>query len=311
MPLNRLLSFLSALVVGLSAAAQAAPPPAGAQPQPPRVVMVRVGEKEVTVQDFMGYLQTNQGYLPGATNPAGRAKALKAMVSDMLIRQEIRRRGLVPKDKLEDDQAMLKAYRELSEREFPLPPPRPEEEARAYYQQHRLDYGIPPLRRISQIEFKIRKGITDAQKAELREKAAAALRRLESGEAFAKVAADLSDNKETRAQGGDLGFMPVTWLPEELRNLPKGQASGVIEQALALEILVWTDERPEMISPFEEVKSRVATRMQQEAQDRAKDLYLAKLTAKTPVTIVQEEYKPLFPKGMFPGGEAAPAAQGS
>lgn len=303
------ISVISGLIMTLASPLALATPPAAQAPgegsavapaTPPKVVMLRMGKDEITVQDYVTYLQANQGLIKSSATPAGKARTLKSIVSDMLIKREIFRKGLVPKAQEEDHQAMLKGYRELASMYFPRPAPPPEGETRAFYELHRADYGIPAMRRISQIEFKIQKGGGDAKKAEARQKAEGALRRLEAGEAFDKVAGEVTENKDARARNGDLGFLPQPWLRDEVRNLKVGQRTGVIETPAAFEIMMPTDDRAALISPFEEVKARVEQRIIDEGQDRLKDAYLAELTQQTPIVIVQEELKPLFPEGLFP-----------
>ena len=281
--------------------------PPAATGQPPRVVMVRIGKDEITVQDFMSYLQANSSSIKQALTPTGKVRALRAMVGDRLIRDEILRRGLVPKDQQDDHQAMLKGYRELAAQHFPRPAPPSEEEARAFYEQHRGEYGIPAMRRISQIEFKFPRGADEEHKAPARQKAEAALQRLQRGEAFDKLAAELTENRDARSRNGDLGFLPVPFLKDEVRESTLGQYTGVLEALTAFEILMATDERPELISPFEQVKGRIEQRMVEEGQQRLRDVYVAELARQHPVTVVEDELKPLFPDGFFPS--PAPAAE--
>ena len=70
-----------------------------------------------------------------------------------------------------------------------------------------------------------------------------ALRRIQAGEDFAKVAREMSQDEVTRADGGDLGFFPKGMLsvPQEIENaafaLQVGQVSGVVRSPYGYHIV--------------------------------------------------------------------------
>lgn len=277
--------------------------------QPPRIVMLRLGKDELTVADFMNYLQKNPSLLRSSKTEKGKASTIRQMLSDKLIREAIITEGLVPNAKRDDEQAMLKGYHELEKAHFPAPPPPSDSEAQAFYDQHRDEYGIPVMWRISQIQFRLPAKATDEQKKIVREKAEAALKRLNAGESFATVAADKTENLAARERKGDLGFLPLSflsWMKEGPQAMKLNEPTGIVESPLGLEILMKTDERTERITPFEKVKDRVKDRMVHEGQERLKEVYLAELVEKTPITIVQEDLKTLFPEGVFRKAASTP-----
>jgi parvulin-like peptidyl-prolyl isomerase len=68
--------------------------------------------------------------------------------------------------------------------------------------------------------------------------------RLKAGEAFAKVAAEMSDDEQTRGSGGEYSFLIDRSNPnlspklvDELYRLQPGQASGIVDTGSALEIV--------------------------------------------------------------------------
>ena len=73
-----------------------------------------------------------------------------------------------------------------------------------------------------------------------------ALARLARGDAFAAVAADLSQDAATRANGGDLGYLPRGVMPpafdEAAWALAPGAPSGIVESEVGLHILLIEEE---------------------------------------------------------------------
>jgi parvulin-like peptidyl-prolyl isomerase len=266
----------------------------GQQPtggEPPRVVMARVGPREITVQEFMGFISQDARLLQKATSPAGKAQILREMIAEMLLQQAATQEGLLktgPGHKLTQPE-YLEAYGKLSAEHFPLPPPYDDKEVYQYYLQHKESFGIPTMVRISQIQFRVKKHATAEEKKAARARAEAALRRLKAGEPFDKLAAELTENHRGRLTGGDLGFLPLhqdPWLESAVKGLKVGQYSGVLESPVGYEIIEFTDQRDALITPFWNVKDQVNKRMRLEAQQRAREAYVKQLANKIGVEIL-------------------------
>jgi len=297
-----LVSMLFAQAAAESAAAEADMDVSKVKPE--RVVMVRVNGEEITVEDYVNFLQKNPTYVQASMAKDGKAKVVQVLVANALMRQRMTGDGLLSNSEKITEAKLMSAYAQLSEKHFPLPPaPADDEAVRQYYLQHQNDYGIPELARVSQIQFLVPKNATPGQKSAARKKAEAALKRLKAGEPFAKVAKALTENPAAKSRGGDLGFFPrqeVSWLQDALKDLKPGQYSRVIESPVGYEILLFTDIRPRLNSTYEDVRDKVAQRMRLEAQDKDREAYLNRLAKEAKIEIVQEELKPLFPKGIFP-----------
>jgi foldase protein PrsA len=98
------------------------------------------------------------------------------------------------------------------------------------------------------------------------EAANAALTRLQSGESFITVARDVSEDETTRANGGDLGFMPCGVMPpafdEAASALEVGEISGIVRSDFGLHIIVIVE-----IDPDREVPDDLWPVVQQRAFD--------------------------------------------
>jgi hypothetical protein len=100
-----------------------------------------------------------------------------------------------------------------------------------------------------------------AERAVARERAEAALRRIQAGEDFATVAAELSDEPGAAERGGLLRpGREGSWVPEfwtAASALPAGAHSGVVETEFGFHVLRLEERRP---VPLDEVRGRVLQR---------------------------------------------------
>jgi peptidyl-prolyl cis-trans isomerase C len=100
------------------------------------------------------------------------------------------------------------------------------------------------------------------------EEAKTALKRVRSGEAFDKVAGELS--KDPGAKGGDLGWFTkdrmVPEFGEAASKLEPGQISEPIKTQFGWHIIKLDEKRPKTFPPLDQVKDQVARYVVQKAQ---------------------------------------------
>lgn len=280
---------------------------AGKPREMPRVVMARVGEHEITVEDFMQFLARHPSRLKEATTTDGKANLLRALIADELLKQAMVREGLVPAQGASPED-YRNAFPQLEAKHFPIPE-RPDDKAlKAYYEAHRDTFGIPASVRLSQIQFRVKDkdNASDAAKAVVRERAEAALKRLEAGEPFSVLATELSENPRSRDNEGDVGFVwryGDEWLEKALDGLTVGEHTAVLDSPVGYDILLITDAREAIITPFEDARDDVANRMLAEQQMAARNDYVRQLSEEIGVEIVLEELQGSYPDGIFPSGQ--------
>ena len=118
--------------------------------------MARVGDRKITVAQFMKYITQDTRLVLKARTVPGKTELLREMILDRLMEEAMLREGLLPKDHAPNDLDYLRAYQQLASRHFPKPDVTPaEEELYKYYQQHPEFFGIPAMVRISQIQFRM------------------------------------------------------------------------------------------------------------------------------------------------------------
>lgn len=125
-------------------------------------------------------------------------------------------------------------------------------------------------------------GGDEAEAAEARARAEAALERVRAGADFADVALEVSEDEASREQGGDLGFVPLDELSATLREaaapLEPGQLSGVVRDAAGFHLVRLEERRPAGRRSLDEVRGELARELLSErraadvARERAGEL---------------------------------------
>ena len=89
-------------------------------------------------------------------------------------------------------------------------------------------------------------------------------KRIESGEDFAKVAKEVSQDPGSAAQGGDLGFIEKGLMDpafdQAAFSLKQGEVSEPVRTQFGYHLLEVTKIEPSKVKPFEEVKDQLAAR---------------------------------------------------
>jgi parvulin-like peptidyl-prolyl isomerase len=271
---------------------------------PDRVVAARVGRAEVTVEDLIKFATLNpQRVRTLAAGPEGRAEVLRLLIANVLLQQAMAEAGVLPAEG-SDPAEFQEAYQQLRKQRFGAPESIPEPDLRAYYEKNAHLFGIPAAARISQIQLRFPADADEQAKAETKERALAALQRLESGEDFSTVAAEVTENEPARESKGDLGFIEYgswsEWLSQALDGVEAGERTGVLPSPFGYEILKVTETRDAITAPFDLVRDTVEQRMRQEREMEIRDAFVKQLAEKTEIVIELEELRQFFQNGVFP-----------
>ena len=146
-------------------------------------------------------------------------------------------------------------------------------EAEARYEENRASYVRPEQREASHILLTLDDGADDDEVAEKRAALDAARERVLGGEAFADVAAELSDDVGSAEAGGSLGVIaPGAMVPEfeeavfALEN--DGDLSAPVRTDFGLHLIRLDRTTPESGKPFDEVREEIIATMRSEQADR-------------------------------------------
>lgn len=275
--------------------------PAGPMDQP----LLTVDNLPVTSRDYANFLQSHPSIVSrAASSKEGKIDALRELVTVYLLRKAMYAEGLL-KDpqKTPSTNDITVAYEKLAEKHFTLPPNPTDKEGLAYYQAHQGDYGIPDMVRLSQILFKFPREADQAVRNAAHQRAEKALKRLEAGEKFAEVAAEMTENPIGKVVGGDIGYVnpdEQEWMKLALKDMKPGARTGVVESPAGYVILAMTDVRPGLISPYANVRDQVIKTLRDSEQKKLRDIYVNALAKEAKIELLTPDVKALFPQGMFP-----------
>jgi len=251
-------------------------------------VLAKVGDRKITVDDFLDVASRSQGQYPGSPDSAKTA-LLEDLVKRELVVSEALKRGLVsPEDQarmLRQAQEQL-ALRALIQQLAPRDVPVSDAEVQALYQQraheaHALIVFTPDRAACDQAFGEIQRG------------------------ADFGATADRFNTTGMTPPGGDLGFItPGTLMPildDALTRGPVGKVLGPIESPTDGWFLVQVIERrPRQQEPFEQVREMLRQGLQQGKQRVLMNRVQHDLTTQYHVTVEAGASQALFARHNTP-----------
>lgn len=164
-----------------------------------------------------------------------------------------------------------------------------EQATRDFYEKNKAKISMPERLHLRHILVKAGDN-TPAGKAAARPKAEGLLKRLQAGEDFAKLARENSDDRGSKPQGGDLG-----WLARGQTDPPFEKAafaltkpneiSPVVESSFGFHIIQLLERQQAGVAPYEEVKERLSKMLQQQQAQRQVEARVRQLRAKNKVEV--------------------------
>jgi peptidyl-prolyl cis-trans isomerase C len=147
-----------------------------------------------------------------------------------------------------------------------------EAQIQQYYDEHRdLFVKDPGEVRIAHIAVKIPQNATDAQKKAASEKIIKLYKEALKTKDFAALAKQNSEDTQSAAKGGDLGYFRPGQLPPVVDKMvfatPVGHLTQILESNLGYSFIKVVARRGETISPLSEVKAKIAMFILDENED--------------------------------------------
>ena len=147
---------------------------------------------------------------------------------------------------------------------------------RAYYNSHIDEYKVENRAHVEHILFKT-VGKTDAEIAEIRQKAADVLKQAKHGTNFEDLAKKYSEDDGTKPKGGDLGWIvdgqTVPEFQQAAFTLPKGAISDLVKTQYGFHIIKVLDRETAHTKSFEEVRDSILqTTLDQKVNTEASDI---------------------------------------
>ncbi len=171
------------------------------------------------------------------------------------------------------------AYIVLPNAQFEASMTIPEADVKQYYDTYEDEFRQEEEVRARHILFRVEEGADDATKATARQRAEAVLAKAKSGEDFAKLATENSEDSSS-SRGGDLGFfrrgLMVPPFEEAAFAMQPGQVSEIVETQFGYHIIRVEERREPGVKPFAEVSTQITGKMKSE---RAQAMANEKATA--------------------------------
>ncbi|HEY4950020.1 MAG TPA: peptidylprolyl isomerase [Candidatus Acidoferrales bacterium] len=163
---------------------------------------------------------------------------------------------------------------------------------RAYYNSHIDEYKVENRVHVEHILFKT-VGKTDAEIAEIRQKAEDVLKKAKSGANFEDLAKKFSEDDGTKPKGGDLGWIvegqTVPEFQQAAFTLPKGSISDLVKTQYGFHIIKVLDHEQAHTKSFDEVRGSIAPTVLDETVSAAANGFSEKMAA----AIRQSNHQPL------------------
>ena len=158
------------------------------------------------------------------------------------------------------------------------------------YYERNMKAGASQQVRVSHIFVAIPENADTAKVLEREAHARKILARAKSGDDFAALAKEMSEDSATRSEGGDLGYFGKEMgLPKPVEELVfsmrVGEVGGPVRGNQGFHVIKLVDRRAKDVKPFAEVKEELRGQLRAKEMDRQTKSYLGELRRKTLVDI--------------------------
>lgn len=243
--------------------------------------LAKVGSATISQGDFYNELDSLPEYARTIfQGENGKDKFLEEVIKKNILYQQALKEGL-DKDpsftKKVDEFKKLTLISTLLERQIMTKSKAGDKEVREYYDKHKKDFTTTSQIKASHILVKTE---PEAQKA---------LARIRKGEKFEAVAKEMSIDKPSASNGGDLGYFSRGQMVPEFEGaaarLSVGEVSDPVKTNFGYHIIKVTGKKSGPVVEFDKVKDVIAQRLTGERQKEAFDKYLTELKKSYPVEI--------------------------
>ncbi len=158
-----------------------------------------------------------------------------------------------------------------------------DEEAKTYFESHPEEFQSPAQMKASHILIRVAPTATPDEDAAARSKAESALARARSGEDFAALAREVSEDETTAPNGGDLGFfgpgMMVPPFDQAVFAMSPGDVSDIVKTQFGYHIIHAVDRQEPQPMEYMDVEPRLKQYLVQQQASEDLQVYLDELRA--------------------------------
>jgi parvulin-like peptidyl-prolyl isomerase len=265
-------------------------------------VIARAGDTSVTQADMTAFLQALSPDVRTrlAADPAKLDQLVRAKLATSAVLAEAHAKGW-------DKQAQVTALIDEARRDVILrsylasvsaPPADYPSDAdiQAAYDHNSTLFMQPHAVRLSQIYIATPAGADAATLDKARKRAADLARQARaSGADFAALAKANSQETQSAANGGDMGFVPDGLLMPEIRKtiegMKTGDIAGPVQTTSGFHVIKLTDTRAQSVRPLADVKEQLRAQLRQQREAQNAQAYMAKLAGPSAAPIDEDALK--------------------
>jgi peptidyl-prolyl cis-trans isomerase C len=274
---------------------------AGCSPEPSEQVLARVGDTEITAQDFTRHLQERQRHSPVPVDT-------KVLLQELVDREVMVQNAV--KDGLRDDPEIQEMIRDvlisqLKERQLaPLLAAAAvsEEEVKARYELDKQKLTVPERVKLAMLFINVLPDAKEEAKLEARRRLESAIKLMgqtadDLGQGFGPIAAKYSEDQESRYHGGVIGWVEHDRYPPRLSRAvvdagfaltSPGQVSDVIAGENGFYLVKLLERQSSTTTPLPKVEPTLRSRLLQEKHDQILAEFQSSLRTELPVEVHPE-----------------------
>lgn len=165
-----------------------------------------------------------------------------------------------------------------------------ETELKGAYEANRAAFVVPRQFRLAQIFIGVPKSTNQTEEVKAQARLDALLKKVRRPEAdFSAIAKTDSEEPESAAKGGEIGWLPENRIQPEIRLRILGQARNVVSEPIRLDdgwhIVKLLDVKEAYTAPLAEVREQLAATLRTERAKSERQAYLTRLMQKSPISI--------------------------
>ena len=272
-------------------------------------VLARVGSEKITAEEFEAFVSTLPPHMQTrASTPSGKKQILEHRVRETLIALEAQKRGIADRPDVRQQieaarqRVLLQELMKDLQKEVQVS----DEDVSAHFEENKERFRTPERYRAQQILFKVPPNADAKASSIAYGKAVEARKRVVRGEAFDKVARDVSEDPNAD-KGGDLGYVERGRFNPEFEKaalaLKKGDVSEPFKTSFGWHVVKLIDRTPEEAAELNDrVKDQIRRQLVPRKRQEAFETFMTGLRDQYEVKIDEARLAEVGPK---PGGKTA------
>lgn len=248
-------------------------------------VLAKIGDTKITMSDLnkiIEYLDSQKQQMI-EQNPQLKEQLLRQIVQSIVIADLAKKAGYDKKaDIIDRLQFITDNYlaTEYLKKEVVNKVTVSEDAMKSYYDENKEEFKTPEMVRVRHILIKAEAGASEDDKKIAYKKIEDILNKINSGEDFAQLASEVSDDTITKPKGGDLGFIPRGRLVKSFEDvaftLKPGEVSEIVETPFGYHIIKIDEKKDAGVESFDAVKAKLEQKLSQEQVQNAVSEFLEK-----------------------------------